>query len=82
MRKFLIAAAAGAMMFAAQAAGAAEVVATITHIDVGARIIVVDGRAFHVPTTIDIAVYKVGERVTVVYAEVNGQLTVESIVVS
>jgi hypothetical protein len=82
MRKLLIGTAAAAFIFVAQSAGAAEVVATITHIDVSARIIVVEGRAFHVPTSIDITVYKVGERVTVVYTEVDGQLRVESIVVS
>lgn len=79
MRKYLIATGAAAFLFAAIAAQAAEVTATITHIDTVSRIIVVDGRAFHVSANIDIAVYKVGETVTVTYNVENGQFIVVSI---
>ncbi|MEM8853072.1 MAG: hypothetical protein AAGD34_05175 [Pseudomonadota bacterium] len=58
---------------------AATITATITHIDVKARIIVVDSRAFHLGTTINIGAFKVGEKVTVVYERNNGQLRIVTI---
>ncbi|MEP3279600.1 MAG: DUF1344 domain-containing protein [Stappiaceae bacterium] len=60
-------------------AWAAEITASITHIDVQARIIVIDHRAFHLPKSIKIGAFKVGEQVTVVYEVVNGQLKIVSI---
>jgi len=80
MRKLMLGAVLAAYL-AGTAAFAAEVKATITHIDVNARIIVVDGRAFHVGTNIDIAVFKVGQVVTVVFDTVDGQLKIVSITV-
>ena len=44
-----------------------------------ARIVVVDGKAFHVPREIDIGVLKIGEQVTITYEIVDGQLRVVSI---
>jgi len=80
MRRRMIAAVAGAMLLAGMAtAGAAEITASITDIDVKARIVVIDHRAFHVPTTIDIGILKIGEQVTIVYAVVDGQLHIVSI---
>jgi Cu/Ag efflux protein CusF len=80
MRHTLIAAAAAIFLFINIAgARAAEITATITHIDVNARIIVIDHRAFHVPTTIKIGILKVGQQVTVVYEVVDGQLKIVSV---
>jgi Cu/Ag efflux protein CusF len=80
MRRKTIAAVAGAMLLAAtMTASAATITASITYIDVKARIIVIDHRAFHVPTTIDIGVLKLGEQVTIVYVVVDGQLTITSV---
>jgi Protein of unknown function (DUF1344) len=81
MRK-LILGTAMAVFLTGSVAFAAELSATITQIDVGARIVVIDGKAFHVPTTIDIGVFKVGQKVTVVYAVVDGQLRIVSITVT
>ena len=81
MRKFVLGAALAACL-AATSAFAAEIKATITHIDIHAGIIVVDGRAFHVGKTIDITIFKVGDVVTIDYAIVDGQLKVISIKVS
>ena len=78
MRKLIIGTAA-AVMLAGSVAFAAEVSATITHIDVSARIVVVDGKAFHVPREIDIGLLKIGEQVTITYEIVDGQLRVVSI---
>lgn len=78
MRKFFLGTAA-AVMLAGSVAFAAEISATITHIDVSARIVVVDGKAFHLPAEIDIGVLKVGEQVTIAYEIVDGQLRVVSI---
>jgi Cu/Ag efflux protein CusF len=78
MRKLMLGAVLAAYL-AGSAAFAAEIKATITHIDVNARIIVIDGRAFHVGTNIDIAVFKVGQMVTVVFETVDGQLKIVSI---
>lgn len=78
MRKLLLGTVA-AVFLAGSVAFAAEISATITHIDVNARIIVVDGRAFHVGTNIKIGVFKVGQQVTIVYEIVDGQLRVVSI---
>ncbi|XWN30714.1 MAG: DUF1344 domain-containing protein [Devosia sp.] len=61
---------------------AATITATITHIDVKARIIVIDSRAFHVGTTVNIGAFKVGEKVTVVYERSDGQLRIVSIKVA
>jgi len=80
MRLRIIAGVAGAMLLATtMMASAATITASITHIDVNARIIVIDHRAFHVPTTVDIGILKVGEQVTIVYVVVDGQLKIESI---
>lgn len=80
MRYLLIVASTLAMMIASQvSAWAAEITASITHIDVQARIIVIDHRAFHVPKSIKIGVFKLGDQVTIVYEVVNGQLKVVSI---
>jgi hypothetical protein len=79
MRKLMIALTGAAMLSIASIAYAAEITASITYVDVSARIIVVDHRAFHVPTTIDITVLKVGEQVTVVFEKVDGQLRIVSI---
>jgi hypothetical protein len=80
MRKLLIATAAATMLFGSVAlAKEITITASITHIDVKARIIVVDHRAFHVPTTIDIGILHIGEQVTVVYEVVDGQLRIVSI---
>ncbi len=78
MRKLMLGAAI-ADYLTGSVAFAAEIRATITHIDVNARVIVIDGRAFHVGTNIDITVLKVGEVVTVVFEEVDGQLRIVSI---
>jgi Cu/Ag efflux protein CusF len=76
----MIATVAGAMFLAGMAtAGAAEITASITHIDLKARIVVIDHRVFHVPTTIDIGILKIGEQVTIVYEIVDGQLRIVSI---
>lgn len=77
MRKLVLGVAVAAML--AGSALAAEIRATITHVDINARIIVIDGRAFHVGTNIDITVLKVGEVVTVVFERVDGQLRIVSI---
>ncbi len=80
MRRTVLSMAAGAMLLASTAlASAAQITASITYVDVQARIIVVDHRAFHVPTTIDIGVLKIGEQVTIVYVVVDGQLKISSI---
>ena len=80
MKHTLIATVAAVLLFLNVAAvRAAEITATITHIDVNARIIVIDHRAFHVPTTIKIGILKVGQQVTVVYEIVDGQLKIVSI---
>lgn len=80
MRKLLIATATATMLFGSVAlAKEITITASITHIDVKARIIVVDHRAFHVPTTIDIGILHIGEQVTVVYEVVDGQLKIVSI---
>ncbi len=81
MRK-LILGTAMAVFLTGSVALAAELSATITHIDVGARIVVIDGKAFHVPTSINIGVLKVGQTVTVVYEVVDGQLRIVSITVT
>jgi hypothetical protein len=80
MRKLLITTAAATMLLGSIAlAKEITITASITHIDVKARIIVVDHRAFHVPTTIDIGILHIGEQVTVVYEVVDGQLRIVSI---
>lgn len=80
MRKLLIATATATMLLGSVAlAKEITITASITHIDVNARIIVVDHRAFHVPTTIDIGILHIGEQVTVVYEVVDGQLKIVSI---
>lgn len=80
MRKLLIAATTAAMLFGSVAlAKELSITASITHIDVKARIIVIDHRAFHVPTTIDIGILHIGEQVTIVYEAVDGQLKIVSI---
>jgi Cu/Ag efflux protein CusF len=79
MRKLMIALTGAAMLSIASIAYAAEITASITYIDINARIIVIDHRAFHVPTTIDITVFKIGEQVTIVFAKVDGQLRIVSI---
>ena len=81
MRKLIIGTAIAAFL-AGSVAFAAEIRATITYIDIDARIIVIDNRAFHVPTTIDIKVFKVGEKVTIIYERNNGQLRIVSIKVN
>ena len=78
MRKLMLGAVLAAYL-AGSTAFAAEIKATITHIDVNARIIVIDGRAFHVGTNVDITVFKVGQVVTVVFETVDGQLKIVSI---
>jgi hypothetical protein len=78
MRKLMLGAALAAYL-AGSAAFAAEVKATITHVDIPAGIIVVDGRAFHVGTVIDITILKVGEVVTIDYVVTDGQLKIVSI---
>ena len=75
MRKVILGAAMAVFLTGSVAFGA-EINATITHIDVNARIIVVDGRAFHVGTEINIGAFKIGQQVTVVYEVVDGQLKV------
>ncbi len=83
MRYLLIVASTLAMMIASLiSAWAAEITASITHIDVQARIIVIDHRAFHIPESIKIGVFKLGDQVTIVYEVVNGQLKVVSIKIS
>jgi len=80
MRKHIIAAVAGAMLLAGTiAASALEITASITHIDTQARIIVIDHRAFHVPTSVDIRILRIGQQITVVYVIVARQLRIESI---
>lgn len=79
MRKLMIALTSAAMLSVATIAYAAEITASITYIDVQARIVVIDHRAFHVPTSIDITVFKVGEQVTIVFEKVDGQLRIVSI---
>jgi len=78
MRKLILGAAV-ATFLAGSAAFAAEIKATITHIDVQHRIIVIDGRAFHVGAEIDITILKVGEVVTIEYTSSDGHLTIVSI---
>ncbi len=80
MRKLLIGLTAATMLFGGVAlATEMTITASITHVDVKARIIVVDGRAFHVPESVDIGVLRIGEQVTVVYEVVDGQLRIVSI---
>jgi hypothetical protein len=80
MRKLIIGAATAAMLFGNVAlAKELSITASITYIDVKARIIVIDHRAFHVPTTVNIGILHVGEQVTVVYEVVDGQLRIVSI---
>lgn len=80
MRYFLIVMSTVTMFMAGLvSAWAAEITASITYIDVQARIIVIDHRAFHIPKSIKIGAFKVGDQVTVVYEIVNGQLKVVSI---
>jgi Cu/Ag efflux protein CusF len=78
MRKFILGAALAACLSSSLAL-ADEIKATITHIDVNARIIVVDGRAFHVGADVDITVFKIGDVVTIDFAVVDGQLKIVSI---
>ena len=80
MRKLLIATTTAAMLLGSVAlAKELSLTASITYVDVKARIIVIDRRAFHVPTSIDIGILKVGEQVTIVYEVVDGQLKIVSI---
>ncbi len=78
MRK-LILGTAMAVLLTGSVAFAAELSATITQIDVSGRIFFIDGKAYHVPASIDIGAFKVGQHVTVTYEIVDGQLTVVSI---
>lgn len=80
MRKLFIATSAAAMLLAGVAlAKEITLTASITHIDVRARIIVIDHRAFHVPASVDIGILRIGEQVTIVYEVVDGQLRIVSI---
>ena len=79
MRKLMIAAATLATISIGSTAYAAQITATITRIDVKARIIIINGRTYHVPKSVKIGAFKVGQKVTVVYEVVNGQLRVVSI---
>jgi Cu/Ag efflux protein CusF len=82
MRKLMIALTGAAMLSIASIAYAAELTASITYVDIQARIIVIDHRAFHVPQSIDITILKVGEQVTIVFEKVDGQLRIVSIRIS
>jgi Cu/Ag efflux protein CusF len=79
MRKLMIALTGAAILSIASIAYAAEMTASITYIDINARIIVIDHRAFHVPQSINITVFKIGEQVTIVFEKVDGQLRIVSI---
>ena len=82
MRKLLLGAAV-ATFLAGSAAFADETIrATITYVDVQARVIVIDHRAFHIGTEIDITRFKVGQVVTVDFVRVDGQLKVVSVKVN
>lgn len=79
MRKLLLAGCTAGLLLLAGVASAAEITATITEVNVSSRIIIVEGRSFYVPESVNITVLKVGERVTIVYEVVDGQVRVTSI---